>query len=652
MFLQSLYQNRDAMRKGVVLVLLLGLVVMSSFFSGEWNQWLLSIFLVVTFGLAFFVVLLLGTVGLKLSTPRQLLMNPHLPLFLFLLIACISTFFSNNLYTSLNVLSLLLCYALVFWAAYVVFRNEKFLRILVITIFSTGALASLINIILFIFVPESTRAGGLLFNANALGSYLLFSLPIGMVLLLEAKGLKIKIALSFGTLLIGISFILTFSYTGWVSFLIPLIILGFVYRKKIFSTKNVVSGFGIALILLAIVISIRYVQYKDFGKAAKLYETISASGAAFSFHQRIEFNRAALNMSSDYPFTGVGLSAYQQMYPRYTRTIYEQPRYVHNYYLQTLAEIGFVGFIVFVWFIVALLRKTRTAFHGATTDDRMRPYIFGLSLGVLGSVIHALFDFGWQFPAVFLLFWVCAGALLGYENATQPPATQAPGSRGVLWKALILIAGLLLLVRGFTLFLAMSSFDQAVIAANNGEYESSIEYAKQGVSYSPDPEQFRALSSNTLQLAHSDEDYTDAVFYAKRAIAWNKSDYFAYRLLGRIFITQGRYADAETAYKTALMLDPMFHPQFHYDLAVLYDQQKRYDDELQLLTGIIARYDGIPSSSNIFLPGDLSLLHYQLGHVYEIQENNERAQYYYEQAIRLNDKNSSAQQALDRLKAF
>ena len=95
-------------------------------------------------------------------------------------------------------------------------------------------------------------------------------------------------------------------------------------------------------------------------------------------------------------------------------------RYVHNEYLQVLAELGFVGLALLVVLLTSL----------AWTIWRGRPHApstavwAGATAGLVALAVHSALDFLWHLPAIPLAGAVLAGLVLptaiDQEGGTQP----------------------------------------------------------------------------------------------------------------------------------------------------------------------------------------------------------------------------------------
>jgi O-antigen ligase len=106
--------------------------------------------------------------------------------------------------------------------------------------------------------------------------------------------------------------------------------------------------------------------------------------------------------------TGIGLGAFQTVYPIYSKRdgalVVSQS---HNDYLQILADGGILGAVIALWFIFLLARDAiRASRH---RNSLMAGTALGCSAGLFAIFVHSLFDFNFQIPSNALLFLVlCA----------------------------------------------------------------------------------------------------------------------------------------------------------------------------------------------------------------------------------------------------
>jgi O-antigen ligase len=115
--------------------------------------------------------------------------------------------------------------------------------------------------------------------------------------------------------------------------------------------------------------------------------------------------RDTITMIRNHPWVGVGLGAYETVYPTYADSMNQTAvDYAHNDYLQILSDGGAVGGIIALWFIVVI---SRAISRGTKSQD---PLLAGLALasaaGIFAILVHSLSDSHLQIPSHALLFLV------------------------------------------------------------------------------------------------------------------------------------------------------------------------------------------------------------------------------------------------------
>lgn len=112
---------------------------------------------------------------------------------------------------------------------------------------------------------------------------------------------------------------------------------------------------------------------------------------------RVDLWRTASEMAADHPLLGVGLNNFRGESVKYSLrptpvegevTVGETPLVAHSVYLQHLAELGTIGFLLFAGFIVAALRASWNAARTFATAGE--PALAGLARAVLVGQVGTL----------------------------------------------------------------------------------------------------------------------------------------------------------------------------------------------------------------------------------------------------------------------
>jgi O-antigen ligase len=119
-----------------------------------------------------------------------------------------------------------------------------------------------------------------------------------------------------------------------------------------------------------------------------------------------------------YPFLGCGLGGYETAFSRFKISgVMVTDDFVHNDYLQLLAELGLVGFVIGAALAFSVVRMAlRSAVNSSDPEAR---YFAVACIGALWTIaLHSLVDFNLYIPAnAMLLAWI-AGMAVAVELRT------------------------------------------------------------------------------------------------------------------------------------------------------------------------------------------------------------------------------------------
>jgi O-Antigen ligase len=169
-----------------------------------------------------------------------------------------------------------------------------------------------------------------------------------------------------------------------------------------------------ALLLLCLVLIAGLIP--RFLSGGPALSAITSSRLSFSSSDRVQGARAALRLAERRPLTGAGpgrAALFWADADGRTLTV----RYVHNEYLQVLAELGAVGLALLLAFLVVVARM---AWRGREAVGSPASWA-GVVAALVALAVHSGLDFLWHLPAIPL-----TGALL--IGLTTPPVEEGRAS--------------------------------------------------------------------------------------------------------------------------------------------------------------------------------------------------------------------------------
>lgn len=189
-------------------------------------------------------------------------------------------------------------------------------------------------------------------------------------------------------------------------------------------------GAGGAALVIAATVALGGVGFAH----RQLHRFVHADGAAnavqirdrlseVSNNGRLSLWKAALRIYRTDELHGTGAGTYALYYTRY-RTEELDVTDAHSLYLQSLAELGIVGFLLIV--VVALGMLAGLAARVRGPDRGLYAAVFALALG---WAIHQAFDWDWQMPAVSLGVLVLAALALARRRDRPAGLTGLPAAR-------------------------------------------------------------------------------------------------------------------------------------------------------------------------------------------------------------------------------
>lgn len=134
---------------------------------------------------------------------------------------------------------------------------------------------------------------------------------------------------------------------------------------------------------------------------------------------RLIYFKTAMNITKDYPLTGVGFENFRIVYPRYRMAEENRlardviPTMVHNGYLQSAAMNGILGIMFYLFFLIAvILSLIRASMRAQDTYKTALLWAFIASIG--GFLIQDLS--GWLEISQTTFFWIILGLAAAFSS--------------------------------------------------------------------------------------------------------------------------------------------------------------------------------------------------------------------------------------------
>ncbi len=309
-----------------------------------------------------------------------------------------------------------------------------------------------------------------------------------------------------------------------------------------------------------------FVHQSDYlsGRAQNVFETTN---------MRVDLWRGALKQWKLGPIFGTGSGTYL-FYGRQFRTdrVQNDPIDVHNDYLHLLAEYGAVGAVAFLIFFGVHLRRGWKTFQRlgplrAAISPRLTSNALALNIGALVAiaayVIHSVVDFNLHIPANVLLlafvFGIIANPGLRPEEGRESTATST-----LPWRLILPALGCFILFSCARLLPGEYFGERARVAYRDSHPAETIFYALRALEYekqNPFIYDFLGRGRNSQGFMMRDPRAQASFHRAALEAFWQARDISPHDKvfaidLGLTYDALGRFAEAEWMYDEALVLDP------------------------------------------------------------------------------------------------
>lgn len=346
-------------------------------------------------------------------------------------------------------------FSLLLWLGLNTLSRER-LPLLALGVHAGAVVASLWAVLQFSasfgFFPQGPKPASTFINRNFFAEFAVCTLPFGAVLLARARVRAEAVLVAASAGLVVTAILMTGTRSALVSLWLQLgLLLPFLawrYRRHFrfagwsrgMQALVVCTFLGTVLVLGAIPTSDADIAQEGRGLTGLergLKRTASFSTTDPSLAVRRNIWRATLRVIADRPLTGVGAGAWENEIPLYqdAQDQLEHDYYVHNEYLQLLAEYGLVGWAFLLalaaWLIAAAGRTLSPRGEAAQAEA---PWRAVLLCSLFSLLLVSNLGFPWRMAATGALFALCLGGLAASDARLGMGIAPTWKVRGVRWQ--------------------------------------------------------------------------------------------------------------------------------------------------------------------------------------------------------------------------
>jgi len=297
--------------------------------------------------------------------------------------------------------------------------------------------------------------------------------------------------------------------------------------------------------------------------------------ASSSGNARYQYWQASLDATATDPLKGIGPGTFEYWWAR-SGTVENSGfvRDAHSLYIETLGELGVVGFLLISGFVVMALAfgASRCLARGSS---RQRSALAAATAGCVAFAIAAATDWSWELAVLPVTFLILAGALFasdatpgsdaadgpagdggsetGDEAATNSRPEEGRAAAGLVTRAALALAGVAAIV---VIGIPMLSTRYVAVSQERvaeGELSSALAEARAARDVQPYAAAPLIQEAQVLELAGA---LDDAAAAARSATEKEQTNWRTWFVLSRIERARGQVAEADLNFERARSLSP------------------------------------------------------------------------------------------------
>ncbi len=520
-----------------------------------------------------------------------------IPVIFFIIISCLSVFYSPDIYKFTQYLTLILTTITLFYLYSQFLRRYVYKIIISNYLIITGIIISLFIFVSTLFAFFNLRLSEGIFKPDTKILSLYLIIPFCFLLnriLLEKKTNYQNLKISGVFILIAGEFF-TGSKSGLLLQFVLLIIIWYYYNKNKLSVKDIYQKEQLKSNLLKLLLAVFL-----------LLTTVSfTKNNNINFSEKTGLLSASLKMLLNKPLTGYGIGSYKSIFPNFNFPSGNTGRYQNIYelssneFLQIGTALGVPGIILLLIIIFFIIKNLpETGGHRKVWSASVGAYF-----SIYGLILSCFFFNTFHQPGLIFTFAILA-AMLSIEKKSIPTIPKESLFFIKIYYFVQLIFAFLIfsfLIRapignflfeqykkngnikylGYSITVdplnAKYYFEKGAIFENNGLYEQALKNYIMASKLDKKNYQYYHASGKILIILG---DYSSAIKYFEISIKYNPYNIFAYYELSNLYFQ--KLNDSQNAKKyiiKALEYEPYFVPAKNLFALIL----KQEGDKIQAL---------------------------------------------------------------------
>jgi O-Antigen ligase len=282
--------------------------------------------------------------------------------------------------------------------------------------------------------------------------------------------------------------------------------------------------------------------------ASRSSQILNTSGSG-----RYQFWQSAVDAYKTEEFHGIGPGTFEFWWAQHATYEGAFIRDAHSLYLETLGELGIVGFIIVVTLVLAILGIGTVRALRAPPDLRLG--LAAATAAAFGWGVSAGLDYIWEIGVMPMAFFLLAAVAVdgARQPIPQPKSRRQLRQRRVGWLAGTVIASIAALLIIYQPYKASTEVRNSERQVNQGRLDAALSDARSAADAEPYAATPRLQEALVLERQGKFEEAASA---AREATDKESTNWRTWFTLSRIEAEAGHANQSLTAYRRAKQLNP------------------------------------------------------------------------------------------------